>query len=193
MAASLKMKGSLPKMKFDAFLEWSEGQEGKWELHGGIPVRLHDPAKMHSERARHARAKMEIMLALKIAVAKQGLNCEVFPDGMSVRIDDDHGYEPDAVVSCGKRLDGDDLVVSNPVIIVEVLSPSTAYKDIGDKLLDYFSLESVQHYLVVNPVTKSIQHFFRQEDGKTGEQTLASGQLVLTPPSVAFSVEEIFS
>ena len=186
-------KQSPPKMTFDEFLEWREYREGRWELHNGVPVRLHDPAKMHAERARHARTKLAVALALKTAIAAQKLDCEAFPDGMTVRIGEDSGYEPDALVSCGEKLDGDSIVVPNPVIIVEVLSPGTAYQDVGAKLLDYFTLPSVQHYLIINPVTCAIQHFTRNDSGGTDEQTCTSGPITMTPPGITITVEEIFA
>ncbi|MCF6200351.1 MAG: Uma2 family endonuclease [Hyphomicrobiaceae bacterium] len=50
----------------------------------------------------------------------------------------------------------------DPLIIVEVLSPSTAYKDVGDKLAHYFKLASVAHYLIIDPKNSHIMHYFRE-------------------------------
>ncbi len=186
------LKEGFPKMNVDEFLLWREDKEGRWELHDGIPVRLHDPARMHSERARHARAKGQAYLAFKAAIAKQNLPCEAFPNGMTVRINADKSYEPDALVNCGDKIDGDQIIVPNPVIIVEVLSPSTAYQDVGTKLLDYFSLPSMKHYLIANPVTRSIQHFSRNLDGTTDEKTYNAGTIPLNPPDISITVEEVF-
>ena len=60
------------------------------------------------------------------------------PDGMTVRIDDVTAYEPDALVYCGTKLPPSAVEVPNPVIVVEVLSPSTRHIDLSAKLADYF-------------------------------------------------------
>src|SRR3712207_9097062 len=62
-----------------------------------------------------------------------GLGCEAFADGMTVEIGEDYDYEPDAVVNCGDRLHPDVVAAPNPVIVVEVLSPSTQSTDTGAK------------------------------------------------------------
>ena len=81
------------KMNFDQFMAWYEQQEGRWELHDGIPVRRHDPAKGQSERAGHARVKNHVLRALEKALDKAGSECEAMPDGMTVKIDNEISYE----------------------------------------------------------------------------------------------------
>ncbi len=180
------------KMTFDAFLAWSEGQEGKWELHDGIPVRKHDPAKGHAERIEHIDVKYETALSLRKAITKAGTNYRVVGDGATVQIDDEVSYEPDALVYCGERLKKGTIIIADPVIIVEVLSPSTAWLDVSTKLEDYFKLPSVQHYLIIDPRRESIQHHYRD-----GEQIrldpVESETLKLDPPGLTLPVRELFA
>ena len=56
---------------------------------------------------------------------RAGLDCEALGDGVTIEVDDDTDYEPDAVVNYGPELPPDATAASNPVIVVEVLSPST--------------------------------------------------------------------
>jgi Uma2 family endonuclease len=63
--------------------------------------------------------------------------CEALPDGMTVRVEEQTAFEPDAVVYCGPRIDGDAVEVPSPVIIVEVLSPGSRSLDLGSKLYRY--------------------------------------------------------
>jgi len=188
---ALKKPEQPAKMTFDEFMQWYEHQEGRWELHDGTPVRLHGPVTGNAERIEHARAKSAIYLALKTAIAGAGRQCEALPNGMTVAINDDVSYEPDAVVYCGERLPRGTLGVPEPIIIVEVLSPSTAYKDVGDKLRDYFTLPSVAHYLVIDPKNGHITHHYR--DGKHIAQKAAYGdELSLDPPGIALKLGELF-
>lgn len=54
-------------------------------------------------------------------------------------------YEPDALVRCGPPLPDDAVTLTEPVIVVEVLSPSTRANDAGAKLEDYVRLPSLRH------------------------------------------------
>jgi Uma2 family endonuclease len=53
---------------------------------------------------------------------------------MAVEIDDRTVYEPDALVRCGSPLDDDAIKITDPLIVVEVLSPSSPTRDAGAKL-----------------------------------------------------------
>ena len=109
----------------------------------------------------HGRVKFSAAIGLRNAVLAAGLPCEVFSDGMAIRIDAQATYEPDASVVCGPRAPADALEIDSPVIVVEVLSPSTAAVDHGRKLSGYFSLPSVQHYLILNPDRGAVLHHKR--------------------------------
>src|ERR1700728_3090010 len=102
---------------------------------------------MAPERVEHGEVKLAAAIALRTAVTRAGLECHALGDGMTVRIDDHTAYEPDALVYCGPRLARGDLIVPSPIIVVEVLSPATAHTDTSAKLIGYFRLESVMHYL----------------------------------------------
>lgn len=149
------------KMTADEFIAWAmEQPEGeRYELADGWVV------SMAPERARHARVKGRVFRRLAEAVEAAGLPCEVFPDGMAVTVDADTIYEPDALVRCGEPLDGDAVRVVDPVIVVEVLSPSTRGVDLGDKLAGYFRIPSLQHYLIIKPGSPVVIHHARGTDG----------------------------
>ena len=130
-------------MTAETFVDWAMNQPvGRFELLRGEVV------AMSPERVGHARVKTAVLLALHSALTAEGSSCEAFGDGMAVRIDDTTVYEPDASVRCGARLSNDDVLFDDPVIVVEVVSPSSKSIDAGSKLADYFRLASVRHYLV---------------------------------------------
>ena len=129
----------------DAFIAWAlEQPAGRFELDNGIVV------AMAPERVNHGRAKLNAVISLRNAIGSSGLACEAHPDGATVRIDDRTVYEPDALVRCGPPLPGDAIEVNDPVILVEVVSPSSRGIDKGAKLASYFLLRSVRHYLIVD-------------------------------------------
>ena len=139
---------------------------------------------MAPERLSHTRAKLDAAMALRAALAAGGLACEAMTDGVSVRIDERTVYEPDALVRCGPRAPGDATGVTDPVIVVEVVSPSSRGADTGAKLAGYFRLPSLRHYLVVNTRTRVVIHRRRDAAGVIGVRILHEGVLSLDPPGV---------
>jgi len=176
------------KMNTSEFLAWYESQpeRPRYELIDGTPV------AMSPERVRHAEIKLAIAVALKQAALGRKQICHVLPDGMTVVVDEYTTYEPDALVYCGDELSGDVVVVPEPIIIVEVLSPSTKHVDSGSKLVGYFAVESVQHYLVIDPITEKIMHHSRSDNGRIVTSIIASGEFELTPPGLLVRYADIF-
>ena len=74
---------------------------------------------------------------------------------------------PDCSVICGEPQFADDQrdVVTNPLLIVEVLSPSTEGYDRGKKFEMYRTIPSFQEYLIVHQDQRHVEHFSKQDDG----------------------------
>lgn len=169
------------RMTSDEFIAWAmEQPEGaRYELVAGEVV------GMAPERVAHAHTKGRIYRRLAEAVEQAGLPCEVFTDGMAVEVDASTIYEPDAMVRCGPPLPGDAVKVHDPVIIVEVLSPSTRARDTGAKLEDYFRLPSLRHYLIVKTENRAIVHHARDEAGAIQTAIVRDGRAIaLDPPGI---------
>ena len=132
--ASLDAVTALPKQKMtvDEYLAWAQGRPGRFELYAGVVY------AMTPERAGHAQVKFAVQTALVAGIRRAGVPCHMLPDGMTVRIDQDTAHEPDALVYCGQALPASAVEVPNPVIVVEVLSPSTRHVDASAKLAGYF-------------------------------------------------------
>lgn len=174
------------RMTAEEFLATAADRDGRSELVAGEVI------AMALERAAHARVKARVWLALRDAIADSSLPCEAFTDGMAVRVDDATVYEPDALVRCGDRLRGDAVVVSDPVVVVEVLSPSTRARDAGAKLEDYFRLPSVVHYLLVKTDTRAVIHHRREGSGEIRTRILTGQVLALDPPGLEPQTAALF-
>ncbi len=174
-----------PRMTVEEFLAWAEGRPGRYELFRG------EVFAQAAERAAHWKVKLATHVALLAAIKAKALPCHVVPDGATVRIDAATAYEPDAMVYCGREAPPSALLVENPVIIVEVLSPSTARADRGRKLADYFRLASVAHYLIIDPEEVLVIHHQRRgEDILT--RIVREGAIALDPPGIEVAVAEIY-
>jgi Uma2 family endonuclease len=163
------------EMNVDAFLAWADGRQGRWELRGGQPI------MMAPERAMHALTKYAAQESLKAGIIRAGLPCRMFPDGMTVRITARTAFEPDALVVCPSPPDLNTMEIPNPVIVVEVLSPSTAGDDHGVKLDGYFSVRSVEHYLIIDADRRIMIHHRRGQGGAI-ETRMRDGMVRLDPP-----------
>src|SRR5579883_9046 len=173
-------------MSADEFLAWSEGQEGRWELHDGVPV------AMAPERIAHLQTKGQSFRSLQAAIERAKLRCEAFPGGASVRIHDHMVFEPDALVYCGPPLAPNSLEIPTPIIVVEVLSPNPAAYDHGPKLTGYFSLRSVIHYLILDADRRVAIHQKRGVEDVIETRILSEGMLRLDPPGLQIPVAELF-
>ena len=167
-------------MTSDEFIAWAmEQPEGRrYELVAGEVV------AMAPERTAHALTKFQIARRLAEAVEREGLACQVFPDGMAVEVDATTTYEPDALVRCGPPMPDDAVKLTDPVIVVEVLSPSTRARDAGAKLADYFRLPSVRHYLLVRTEDRVVIHHARNDDGTILTRIVREGPIRLDPPGL---------
>ena len=173
-------------MDVDGFLAWSEGQEGRFELHEGAVV------AMAPERYVHLEAKLAVVNALASAIRSGAAPCRALPDGATIRASKTSAYVPDAVVYCGPRPEPGALEIPNPIIVVEVLSPSTAGVDHGVKLQAYFTLPSILHYLIVNPEQRMVIHHKRGVGDALETRILGKGILKLDPPGLEIMAESLF-
>ena len=176
------------RMSRAEFRRWVDAQpRGRYERVDGIVVR------MAAERAEHMRVKMRVWRAFDQALRAAGLPCEAMGDGMTVEVDGDTDYEPDALINCGPRIGGTDIAAPNPVVIVEVLSPSTQSVDTGLKLSGYFLVPSVRHYLIVRADRRAVVHHGRRDDGSIETRLLTTGPIVLNPPGISIALEEFYA
>ena len=98
-------------------------------------------------------------------------DCEVHSSDMRVQPSPIAYFYPDVVVACGEPRFEDDVsdTLLNPIVIVEVLSPSTAAYDRGEKFAHYRQLTSLQDYILVSQHRLCVEHYRRQ--GRQWEHT----------------------
>ncbi len=110
---------------------------------------------MTGSTMRHCMIVGNIYCALRAHL--QGGPCKAYTNDVKVSVVKANSiYYPDVVVACG-AFKGTDLFATNPVLIVEVLSPSTAVIDRREKLVAYRQIESVQEYLLVHQKKQMVQ------------------------------------
>jgi len=176
-------------MSADGFLEWVEAQDsGHYQLIGGKAV------ARAPESVEHSHVKFQVAKAFDGAIAAANLPCRAFVDGLGVKIDDATVFEPDAFVNCGERISWNSLIAPNPVIVVEVISPTSTRRDLAVKITNYFRHPAVQHYpVVVLENRTAIQH--SRGEGDTLKTRIAGigDRLMFEPPGIAVIVSDLFA
>ena len=174
-----------PRMTVEEFLAWAEGRPGRHELVRGEVV------AQAAERAAHWEVKLATHVALLAAIKAKALPCHVVPDGATVpgstrrRLMNrtrwsiaESRYSPDTA-----------MLVENPVIIVEVLSPSTGQRDQGRRLRGLFPpAERCAHYLIIDPDEMLVIQHRRRADDDILTRILRDGTIVLDPPGIEVAV-----
>lgn len=138
----------VPKKKYtlEEYLELDRNSEERYEYFNG------EVFAMAGGSPSHARISLNVCTSLTQKL--KGGRCEAFNSEMRVKVPKALPYRyPDVSVVCGEPIfdvvDGQQMLV-NPVLIVEVLTPSTAAYDMVDKFTEYQSIDSFQEYLVIS-------------------------------------------
>jgi Uma2 family endonuclease len=173
------------RMSRDEYRLWAEGRPGRFERIDGRVV------AMAPERVGHARIKGEAFAALRSAIAAAGLACEVLIDGPTIEVGESD-YELDVIVRCGTEVVSDDsLAIPDAMILVEVLSPTTRRTDVSQKLVDYFKVPSVQHYLILFADRVQAIHHRRAGD-RIETRVLTVGDVSFDPPAIVVPIEKFY-
>ncbi len=179
-------------MTADEFLAWSAVYESeeKLELIDGRIVPKY--TAMAPETFKHHNVKVAVFDALRAAIKKDGLPCDVLIDALAVRVSENKTFIPDVALRCGPALDGLLREIPDPLIVVEILSPSTKNFDFSGKLQGYFQVASVEHYIVIDPEKPLAIHFTRANQSTLSAALASSGALKLDPPGIALDLGAIF-
>ncbi len=142
---------------------------------------------MGGARREHVRVTVNIAAALNQHL--RGTRCQAFMADMKIHVaaTGDMFY-PDVLVTCDPRDLAASLEMQHPTLIVEVLSPSTATFDRGDKFLTYRLIESLQEYALVDPHSKTFEVYRRQANPANWLLTQGLTEIGLELQSVTLTV-----
>lgn len=184
------------EMSVEDFLAWCDlHPEARVELIDGVVVQKGDPVEgapfgMGGGTLRHSRTKLFAALALERAAAAAGLACVAALDDPFVAIGAGL-MVPDVALVCGP-VDPDARMIE-PVIVVEVLSPSSAREDQGRKPHAYLGQPFVAHVLVLDAEARTVQHYRRDAPGRLVVSRHGPGEtLALDPPGLVLAVAGVF-
>ncbi|MFO7563095.1 MAG: Uma2 family endonuclease [Enhygromyxa sp.] len=173
-------------LSVEEFLEWESLQDERYELVDGL-VRA-----MAGGTADHNTIGLNLVASLRAATRSGG--CRVFAEGMKIIAAGAVMY-PDVVVTCAPVPPKADSV-TEPVLIIEVLSRSTHEIDRGRKWLAYQQIASLRQYVLVSQDQARVEIFQRNSTPEQGWSYLVvtglSATLTLEPSASALTLAEVY-
>ena len=142
---------------------------------------------------RHSDICSNLSLFLQTRLA--GRPCKLHGSDMKVGATKKRGFAyPDVTVVCGERRFYDDTcdVLTNPTAIFEVLSDSTRAFDFAGKFEEYQRLDSLRHYVLIEPKRRLVIHYERGETGKWIYGPLSGEHDVLRMLDIELPLREIY-
>jgi len=142
----------------------------------------------------HNTLATNLIVALGTAVKRT--SCQVFGSDMRVYVPENSTYAyPDISIVCGPQdyADGHGDTLTNPIVLFEILSPSTAHYDRTVKFVKYRRLPSLRQYVLVHQDTRHIEHFARFDDlWIPGERSGAASLLELGSVGITLPLADIY-
>jgi Uma2 family endonuclease len=171
------------RMTLAAFLEWDDGTDRRYQLLDGVPVMMAPAVEAHGELA----AALAIQIGTRLKRP-----CRVISEaGITVEGRSDTYYVADLAVTCVPREPGRRMV-AEPVLIVEVLSPSTELIDRLRKLADYRTLPSVREILIAFPDERQVEVQRRAAEGWRVEDLIGQASIELSACDGPIPLEALY-
>jgi Uma2 family endonuclease len=162
------------------FIAWENAQDTKHEFFAGEVFAMVGARRVHGVVAGNLFGLLRHAL--------KGSRCRAFMADMKVQPTADTLFYPDVFVTCDPGDLRTDQVFRHPVLVAEVLSDSTQAFDRGLKFAAYRQIAALREYLLLDPATRRVELFRRNERGNfelldlTGGPTLALDSLGLVLP-----------
>lgn len=168
----------------EQYLEMERAAEFKHEYYDGQVF------AMSGARTPHNRVAMN--LYSKLGNYLQGKDCEAFPSEMRVSTPNQDAYMyPDATIVCGEPLLEDDKfdTLLNPVVVFEILSPSTRSIDKGRKFLFYQRIPSLQEYIMIDSTKRFVQIARKQTDNSWNSEFIDNTGVYFTIRTIQYDLQ----
>lgn len=140
-------------------------------------------------------ASIPVNIGGELRTALRGRGCRVLSSDMKIRAAGVY-YYPDLSVVCGPSTyrGRSKYTVTNPLVVVEVLSPSTESKDRGEKFIRYQQIDTLRSYLLVSQTEPRVELFERGENGHWDYTMVAGLDSMIALPSleITLALSEIY-
>jgi Uma2 family endonuclease len=185
----------------DAYGALEDASDAKYEYHEGYVYMVRPPSSAYDTRTArnmaggspaHSGLCGALIEMIGAGLPRRG-SCHVHTSDGRIDVDEDRKYYPDVSVVCGRQTGKKSL--TNPILIVEVISPDTETKDRGWKFEAYKRLPTLQEYLLVGSTYRSVEVWRRTGDGSPfwEQHVYSMGDTVhLESVDVDISMEDLY-
>jgi Uma2 family endonuclease len=163
-----QIKSDKLTMSPEEYLAWEAEQDGKYEYENGEIIAMTGGTIPHSQ--------IPANLAALLIPHLRGKGCKVSISEAKVLTRSGKYYYPDLVVSCDNRDRFSRDFLQHPVLIAEVLSPTTEVRDRGIKQQNYMLIDTLQTYILINAERPRIEIYQRRDDRAWEYQSIAIAQ-----------------
>ena len=182
----MALPAEVPVIAPEEYLAWEAVQMDKHEYVAGEVFAMGGASRRHVTVAGNLFAVLDQALT--------GTPCRTYMADMKIEVAAKRSYfYPDVFVTCDPDDHRAEQTMSHPVLVAEVLSPSTAAYDRGDKFIAYRGLPTLKEYLLIDPDRQQVELFRKGGDGLWVLHDFAPGQTVqLASIEVAIPWERLF-
>lgn len=175
---------TLPHLSVEEYLAYERESDCRHKLVGGCPYAMTGASDRHEEIAAN------LLAALHRHLRPSG--CRVYGANLKIRVGDDFLY-PDLIVRCTQKR-GDPYFKTDPLLVIEVLSPNTQRYDKGDTRLAHQSLPSLREYVLVTQDAPQVEGLARAEAGwETRIYESLDATLTLSSIGLSLPLSEIYA
>jgi Uma2 family endonuclease len=172
---------AMPKTQWtrDLYLEFERTSEVRHEFVGGEIYAMAGASRTHTLIGWNIGGSLFLQFGDR--------QCEAHQNDLRVRVSATGNYHyPDIVVVCGEPQLEDDAfdTLLNPIVIIEILSPSTKDYDRGTKFNDYRQIATLQEYILVNQDKPHLERYLRQPSGDWLLTDIVGLEAILRLPSI---------
>lgn len=173
--SALEKIAHISEQEYLSYYDKLQGQ--KYELIDG-----HIYAQAGASRTHN---KLAVNVGTKLQTHLKNNPCQPYISDLKVKVENNYFY-PDVVVDCGD----DEYIADKPILIIEILSKSTAFLDKTKKLWEYAQLETVQEYATVEQSFKQITLYRRENDWQA--EIFETGEIYFKSIDLIVNIDEIY-
>ena len=183
-------------MTVEQYLALDDATDAKYEYDDGYVYMLRPPSSAYDEYAvldlaggSNAHAALSLRMGSLLDQALTDGPCMAFTSDARIPISERQYYYPDVTVACDE---GPGKKFTNPIVIIEILSPSTEKRDRDVKFKVYKSLPTVQEYVLIGSEYQAVE-VYRREGTFWRQYLYQSGDTIeLTSIGVSFSFDALY-
>ncbi len=173
------------KYSIEEYLTLEDNSVDKNEYYQGEIFAMSGASIQHNQIVRNTLSAIDKCL-------EKSQTCEVFPSDLKIHSKTNSLFTyPDLSIVCNKieTLEKRKDIVTNPTVLIEVLSPSTKDYDRGSKFMLYRDIESLKEYIIISSMDMLVEKYDKQKDDTWLLHTYKNENDLITITSINLQIE----